>query len=154
MEDIVQIEPFNIIGISVRTSNKDGKSAEDMGQLWSTFFAQDITTKVPAKVSNDIYTIYTDYDTDHTGAYTAILGYKVATLEYIPDGLTGKAINADTYRKYSAQGKMPDAVVEKWMEIWRADKNLNRKYSADLEVYGAASQNPDQPIVDIFIAVQ
>lgn len=49
---------------------------------------------------------------------------------------------------------MPDAVVSTWMDIWKRDKELNRSYTYDLEVYGERSQNKENPEVDIFIAVK
>jgi predicted transcriptional regulator YdeE len=57
------------------------------------------------------------------------------------------------YRKFEAKGKMPEAVVQAWQEIWANDADLDRKYTADFEVYGAKSQQGDDSVVDIFIAV-
>ena len=34
---------FKLIGLSVRTTNKDNKSRSDLGQLWVWFFEGDIT---------------------------------------------------------------------------------------------------------------
>ena len=49
---------------------------------------------------------------------------------------------------------MPNAVVKTWKEIWSKDKELNRKYTADLEIYGKNSQNGKNSEVSIYIAMQ
>jgi predicted transcriptional regulator YdeE len=48
---------------------------------------------------------------------------------------------------------MPQAVIDTWMDIWKRDKELKRKYSYDFEVHGAKSQNGEGSEVEIFIAV-
>lgn len=49
---------------------------------------------------------------------------------------------------------MPNAVMETWKEIWTKDNELNRKYTADFEVYGEKSQNGENSEVDIYIATE
>jgi len=49
---------------------------------------------------------------------------------------------------------MPTAVIDIWKEIWDNDKELNRKYSADFEVYGQKSQDPENAEVEIYIATE
>lgn len=68
--------------------------------------------------------------------------------------MVGIEIEGGRYQKFTVQGKMPDAVVEQWQTIWSRDKELNRRYTADFEVYGAKAQDPGQAAVDIFIAVE
>lgn len=145
---------FKIIGISTRTTNQNNQSAEDLGKLWSQFYAENIFDKIPNKVSNDIITIYTDYVSDYTDAYTTIIGVQVSTLENIPDGLIGREFEAENFQQFTAKGEMPNAVVNTWMDIWKRDNELNRKYTYDLEVYGEKSQNGENAEVEIFIAVK
>ena len=47
---------------------------------------------------------------------------------------------------------MPNAVVNVWLDIWKRDKELDRKYSYDFEVYGQKSQNGENSEVEIYIA--
>lgn len=145
---------FKVIGISVRTTNKDSQALQDIGQLWSRFFAEGIADKIPNKQSGEIYSIYTDYKSDYTEDYTTILGMPVTTLDEIPEGLTGREFQPEHFRKFVARGTMPAAVGNAWMDIWQRDKELNRKYTYDFEVYGAASQQGDESEVEIFIATK
>jgi len=149
-----QIENFKIIGIETETENKNGKSAEDLGKLWEQFYGENVTSKIPNKISEEIYSIYTDYKSDYTGKYKTIIGQKVNSLEKVPNGLIGLEIKGGKYRKFIAKGQMPNAVKEKWQEIWAKDKELNRKYSADFEVYGEKSQNGENSEVEIYIATE
>ena len=148
------LDPFKIIGISTRTSNTSGKAAEDLGALWGKLFEEQIGGKIPRKVSEDIFAIYTDYESDYTGDYTCLIGYQVASLENVAEGLVAREFDGGKHIKFTAAGKMPEAVVETWQKIWAKDAELDRKYTADFEVYGAKSQQGDNSEVDIFIAVK
>jgi len=154
MDNELQLDAFKIIGISVRTTNENGQSTIDLGKLWNRFYADGFLWTIPDRINDDIYSIYTDYQSDYTGLYTSIIGCKVNSLDNIPSGLTGKQIQGGKFLKYVGKGKMPDAVIAKWKEIWKKDKELNRKYTADFEVYGLKSQNPDNAEIDIYIATE
>jgi len=145
---------FKIIGITTRTTNQNNQSAEDLGKLWSQFYAENIFEKIPNKVSSDIIMIYTDYVSNYTEAYTAIIGVLVSTLDSVPEGLTGREFEAENFQKFTAKGAMPKAVVNTWINIWQQDDELNRKYTYDLEVYGEKSQNGENAEVEIFIAIK
>lgn len=146
------INGFKIIGISTRTTNKDNKAQQDLGNLWGQFFAENISDKIPNRVSNEILAIYTDYKSDFTEDYTTIIGIPVSTLDEIPQGLIGREFQPDNFKKYTAKGEMPNAVVNSWIDIWNKDKELNRKYTYDFEVYGEKSQNGKNSEVEIYVA--
>ncbi|WP_057937047.1 GyrI-like domain-containing protein [Algoriphagus resistens] len=148
------IGPFKIIGIALRTSNANNKASEDLGALWERFFVEQIGEKISGKVSEEIFAIYTDYETDYTGEYTCLIGYEVNNLNKIAEGLVGREFDGGKYNKFVAKGIMPEAVVNSWKEIWAKDGELNRKYSADFEIYGPKCQLGDASEVEIFIAVK
>jgi predicted transcriptional regulator YdeE len=145
---------FKIIGISIRTTNKDNQSQQDLTNLWGQFYAQNIFDRIPNKVSENVLSIYTDYKSDFTDEYTTIIGVPVSTLDEIPNELIGREFNADNFQKFIAKGEMPNAVLNVWLDIWKKDKELDRKYSYDFEVYGQKSQNGVNSEVDIYIATK
>ena len=149
-----QIENFKIIGIEIETTNENGKSAEDLGKLWEQFYAENVPSKITNKTNDEIYSIYTDYESDYTGKYSCVIGMKVDSLDQIPNGLIGREFKSGKYHKFIAKGQMPNAVLETWQMIWKNDKELNRKYTADFEVYGNNSQNGENSEVDIYIATE
>ena len=154
MENIIQVDSFKLAGIKVRTTNKSGKAQKDINDLWGRFFSEKIQEKIKFKLNDNIYSVYTDYETDHSGEYTAFIGCSVSSFEKLPDGLSGIQINGGTYRGYIATGKLPEAVIKTWTEIWRQDDELNRAYVADFEVYDFNSKDPDNPEVEIYLSVK
>ena len=148
----VTIEPFKLIGISIRTSNENGKVAKEMAELWEKFMRDNMLEKIPHKIDATVYSLYTDYEGDHTKPYTAILGCKVSTLKDIPENMIGKSFEGGNYIKTSAKGDlMKGLVVNKWAEIW--DMDLDRAFTADFEVFGEKAQNPSNAEIDFLVAI-
>jgi predicted transcriptional regulator YdeE len=151
--DTQKISPFSIIGIAVRTTNQNGQSGKDIPELWNRFMAEGILEKIPNKIDNTVYCIYTDYESDYTKPYTTILGSKVANTDNIPEGMVGKNFDGGNYTKYTATGNLMQGVVfNEWTKIWNS--TIERAYTADFEVYGPKAQNPADAAVDIFIALK
>ncbi|RDC65352.1 GyrI-like domain-containing protein [Adhaeribacter pallidiroseus] len=149
--ETIALDELYIIGISVRTSNANGQAQTDIGELWSRFFRQNVINQIADKISPDLYCVYTDYESDHTGPYNTVLGCKVPNLQDIPAGLTGITIPAANYQIYTSQGKLPDCVGETWQSIWQNAQN--RRYAADFDVYGPEAQNPESAIVKTYLSV-
>jgi predicted transcriptional regulator YdeE len=149
------IQEFKIIGITTRTTNKDGQAAIDIEALWEKFWGEKIQEKIPNKINDDIYAVYTGYESDYTGAYTTIIGSAVSSFENIPEGFTGITIEETSYQRFVSKGKMPEAVVKTWMEIWGNEElNKRRSYKADFTVHGEKYYLGDQAEVETFIAVR
>lgn len=147
------IQTFHVIGISLRTINKNGQAAKDIETLWGRFWGEEIQKQIPNKVNDNIYAVYTDYETDFTGLYTVIIGLPVSSLENIPEGFVGITIEKATYQKFISKGKMPEAVFNTWLEIWE-DKSLNRAYKADFTIHGEKYYVGDNAEVETFISVK
>lgn len=146
------IQRFNVIGISVRTTNEDGQSTKDIEALWGRFWSEEIPRQIPNNVNNDIYSVYTDYETDVNGPYTVIIGLPVSSLENIPKDFIGVTIEKDKYEKFVSKGKMPEAVLQTWMDIWQ-DKDLKRTYNSDFTIHGIKYYGGDNAEVETFISV-
>lgn len=146
-------EAFNVIGIPVRTTNENLVCMQDIGALWDRFFSENIMEKIPNKVGSEIYSVYTDYESDHTAPYTVIIGCKVSHLNEVPEGMVGKEIPSGEYSTYLAKGSIPEGSVgEAWKKIWQAEHD--RAYTADYEIYGPKAQNPHDAEVEIQIALK
>ncbi len=147
------IQKFYIVGISVRTTNQNGQSAKDIEALWGKFWGEEIPKQIPNKLSDDIYAVYTDYETDFNGPYTTIIGLPVSSLKDIPKGFAGITIETAQYQKFVSKGKMPAAVFNTWLEIW-SNKNLKRAYKADFTIHGKKYYDGDNAEVETFISVE
>ena len=147
-----KLEEFHVIGISVRTTNQDGKSQKDIGDLFGIFFRDNLIEKIPNKESNDVYCIYTKYESDFKAPYTAIIGCRVTSLETVPTGLIRITIPALKYLVFKSIGKLPESVGMTWNQIWQSA--INRKYIADFDVYGQKAQNPNDAEVDTYVSIK
>jgi predicted transcriptional regulator YdeE len=147
------IAAFNIIGIAVRTTNENGQSSKDIPVLWEQFMTNGLLQKIPNRISDDVYCMYTDYEKDHTKPYTTIIGCKVTSLDNLPDGMIGKHIGDSKYSKQVAKGNILEGLVyNAWLKIWGLE--LPRIFTADFEIYGAKAAHPNNAEVDIFVAVK
>jgi len=145
------METFKIIGIVVRTTNTNDQSKTDINALWNRWFTENIATRIPNTISDHLYNVYTDYESDEFGFYNTILGYKVSTLASVPKGLIGKQIPVTKYKKFVSEGKLPDCVVKTWETIWSL--KFNRSYIADFDVYDPKTMNPENAIVKTYLSI-
>ena len=149
----VGIEPFTVVGISARTTNQDGQAARDIAALWNRFLGENLAAQISNKTDEAIYSVYTDYEGDHTKPYTALLGCRVSSADAVPDGMVTKHFSGGTYQSLVAKGSLAQgAVYQAWTDIWSS--SLNRAYTADFEVYGKKALNPEDAEVDIYVAVK
>ena len=149
----IRIEPFKIIGISIRTTNENNQASTAIAKLWQRFISENIISKIPNKVDECIYSLYTDYESDHTRPYTTMLCCKVQNLENIPEGMEGKSFNGGNYIKTTAKGDLTQGlIVNHWSKIFEMD--LDRNYKTDFEIYGEKAQNPPNVEVDFYVGVK
>jgi len=148
-----KIEKFQVIGISVRTTNENGKSAQDIGNLWNKFLTEGVADKIPSKIDKSILSVYTNYEGDCTKPYDTILGCRVSSLEDIPEGMVGQSFDGGNYAKFIAKGDLSKGVVySTWIEIW--EKKLDRVFTVDFEIYGEKAQNPADAEVEVLVAIK
>ena len=143
---------FYLTGISVRTTNQNGQSQKDIGGLWTRFTTGNMMQQIEGRLTDDMYCVYTDYETDHTGPYTAVLGCKVSSLDNIPGEFTGIAIPGDKYQVYYLEGQFPANIGEAWQQIWASD--VDRKYTTDYDFYKADPKSFEETEARIYLAVK
>jgi predicted transcriptional regulator YdeE len=149
----VKIEPFKVIGISVRTTNENDQAAKEIAELWERFMNENVLDSIPNKADGTVYSLYTDYKGDHTQPYTVILGCRVNNLDYVPNGMVGRSFNGGNYVKTTARGDLSEGlIVNEWSRIW--DMNLERDYIADFEAFGEKAQNPADAEIDFFVGIK
>ena len=151
IEDITLPE-FTVAGISIRTINQNGQSQKDLKALWVKFMAENVFFQLTDKVSDHIYCVYAEYETDHTNYYTTVLGCEVDRALQIPGGFTTVTIPAGNYREYSLSGKCPHNLLDAWQKIW--DSSTERKYASDYDRYTPNWKNFEDSEVKIFLSVK
>ena len=121
-----------------------------MGGLWGHFMGGNLREKITDRLSDDLYSVYFEYETDHMSYYTALLGCKVASDASIPDGFKKIEIPESEYLIYSLSGEIPKIVGEAWQEIWEFD--IDRTYTFDYDRY-INNQGASSPEVKIYVAI-
>ena len=123
-----------VAGIAVRTTNQDSRSQTDIGNLWSKFMSENIAGQIAARLSDDIYCVYTDYENDHTGWYTTVLGCRIES-PHDSGGMFTALIPKGSYRLYKPEGEVPGCVINTWRQIWTDCRGRN--YIADYDLYSS-----------------
>lgn len=132
---LAEVEAFDVVGVSVVTSNKDGQATDDINALWERLFKESIGQKIESRIDDVIYAVYSDYEGDADAPYRVTIGYKVPSNDIKTDEtLHHVAVQNGEYGVMSAIGKQPAALIETWEAVWSSD--LDRAFKTDFEVYG------------------
>ena len=137
-----------VTGIAVRTTNQDGKSQIDIGNLWTKFMSENVISQIEARLSDDVYCVYTDYESDHTGWYTAVLGCRI-TSPNDSDGMFTALIPKGSYRVYKPEGAFPQCMANIWQAIW--NDCSPRSYIADYDLYKAGAESFETTKTEIYV---
>jgi predicted transcriptional regulator YdeE len=140
-----------LAGVSARTTNAIEISGKGCIQgLWNIYFASE---HLPAPEAVR-YGCYTDYTDGITGEYTILVGHEVSPNESVPEGLDDILLPPATYAVFtSRKGPMAEVVGEAWGAVWAWEKQSDRTFTGDFELYDERSLNPESVQVDIYIAV-
>jgi predicted transcriptional regulator YdeE len=147
------LDKLKIVGVSVQTTNQNSQSLTDVERLWKHFWASNISAQVTNKISNDIYAVYTDYDKGSLGQFTVLIGFPVNSFSNLPATLTVKEVTAGRCKKFISKGKMPDAIIKTWNQIWQ-DKELDRAYRTDFTIHGEKYYDGENAEVETYISVK
>ena len=149
---ITHQKEFCIVGVAVRTTNKNNQSQADIGSLWARIMQEGLLEQIENKTTDDIYSVYTGYETDHTGFYTAVIGYRVNSVANVHDGFISIVVPQGKYQLYTLAGTFPEKVAEAWQHIWAS--NIDRSYTADYDLYCNNAESFEDTEVKIFVAVK
>ncbi|NOU20084.1 MAG: AraC family transcriptional regulator [Bacteroidales bacterium] len=150
--NMINIPKFKLIGLKLgnKTTNENGQSGIDCGNLWQKFETENFAERIQNKVSSEIYAVYYNYDGDYTKPFSYFIGCKVKNNSEIPHGMDSLVIPAGNYSKVIAKGKMPDCITNSWKKIWSS--NIARTYQFDFEIYDERSKDWSNAEVDIFVS--
>jgi predicted transcriptional regulator YdeE len=159
-KELTTLPEKKLVGISVRTSNAAEFNPETAKILLTVqnYFHNGLYDKIPnRKTPGKAYCVYTEYETDHTGAYTYFIGEEVDADSDVPEGLSTITIPAQSYAKFTtAPGPMPSVCINAWMDIWKMtseDLGGKRNYNADFEVYDERALDHANTVLDIYIGI-
>ena len=115
-------------------------------------------SKIPNKIGVDLIAVYTDYETDHTGHYTYLLGMPISSAETLPSSLTLKHVPPGRYAVLSSKrGPLTEVVPEVWQRIWSMSaKELGgkRAFKSDFEIYDQRAADPENAQIDVYVGLR
>ncbi|MFG1705999.1 GyrI-like domain-containing protein [Nonomuraea sp. M3C6] len=149
--DVTDRAELVVVGFAVRTTNADelDPARAKLPTLWQRAGAPGAFAHVPGRADENLYAVLTDYESDHNGAYTQIVGIGVRTVPRLPEGMVAVRVPAAPSLKLEARGPMPQALVEAWQQVWKHTESggtPSRAFTTDLEVH-----HPDG--ADLYIGV-
>lgn len=133
------LEEKLVSGISVKTSNQAETNTETakISGLWNDFIGKNIFEKISFKTENaKILAVYSDYESDHNGRYTLLVGTEVIKPE--EDNFAFCKIEKGEYLSFHIKGQFPGAIMEGWKKVWEyfeTNKEIQRLYTSDFEEY-------------------
>ena len=130
--ETVNLEEKTVAGLTIRTKNSDPNMSKDIGDLWEKFFSQGVFASIPNKRNANTIGLYTNYESDDSGAYDMMVCCEVNSQKDLPAHLHVKTIPAGKYAKFVVHGNV-QAVGAFWAELWKM--KLNRKCDCDFEEY-------------------
>lgn len=148
MRTIDQAQAIHVIGIELRTSNEE--AFDTIPALWQRFTAEGIPAKVPGKLSDDVYAVYTNFQNagrDNEGLYSLVIGVAAPPAATPPAGFTRVVIPACARAVFPVEKGRFDKVGEAWQAIWRRG-GLKKTFIADYERYRADGT------IDILVGVE
>jgi predicted transcriptional regulator YdeE len=156
---IQQHTGFYIAGLTARTNNAHEMSGKGkIGSVWQQFLQPNLVSKIPNKMGVDLIAAYTDYESDHTGHYTYLLGLPVISAESLPANLTLKHIPPGRYAVFSSsRGPRAKVVPELWQRIWAMSTEElggTRAFRTDYEIYDQRASDPENAQVDVYIGLR
>jgi predicted transcriptional regulator YdeE len=157
---IVEHPAFDVIGIEARTNNAREMSGQGViGTMWGRLMSEGILGKIPNRVGDTIYALYTGYASDRNGDYDFVIGARVKDSASIPAGMVAKQVPAGTYAVVTSdKGPGFEVVPAVWQQVWKMEDQSQlggvRAYGTDFEVYDERAQNPQDAQVDLYIGLR
>jgi len=149
--DVTERNEVIVVGIAVRTTNADemDPARAKLPVLWRRAGSPGAFAHVPGRLDENLYAVLTDYESDHHGAYTQIVGIAVRTVPRLPEGMVAVRVPAAQVLRVQARGPMPQAMIDAWQRVWKHAESGGtpaRSFSTDLEVHHRGG-------ADLYIAV-
>lgn len=164
MQKEITIRPeIKLVGITTRTNNvrifESDPATNKIAETVQKYFHGGLYGMIPnRKNPGTTYCVYTEYESDHTGDYTYLIGEEVSSFENVPEDFVQMTLPAQQYAKLTnGPGPMPDVCINAWKKIWTMtseDFGGERAYLADFEVYDARAADHSNVIFDIFIGLK
>src|SRR5476651_809776 len=93
-------DEIKLVGLKVRTNNQTefNPETQKIGPTIMRYFQTQLAEQIPhRKNPGTTLCSYSEYESDHIGDYTYIIGEEVGSFENLPEGLSKLTIPAQSY---------------------------------------------------------
>lgn len=139
-----------VYGLSITTDNVSEMDPEK-GKIAALHQKFDAAVEVDYQGGERVYGVYFDYESDHTGKFSVLAGFD-GKLGSENTTLKRVVIPEANYLVFTHQGKMPQAVINAWMEVWQYFSNEGAQYQRLYSTYFEYYKSVDE--VELYIAVK
>jgi predicted transcriptional regulator YdeE len=162
-KESVTMPEIKLVGICVHSSYEQelDKMKGNIFPCVQRYFHGGLAEQIPNRKKQGItFCVYTDYETDYTGAYTYFIGEEVSSFNtsFLPEGFQTLVIPKQQYVKFTTNpAPMPDVIVNAWKEIWKMPARQlggQRSYKTDFEIYDERAADHQNIVLDICIGIQ
>lgn len=150
---------MTVAGVSIRTTNEAEMGPDGgLAKLWEMYFHSNVAGQIDTNKPEYIYALYTDYESDASGAYTVVIGHEVKHERSLEDSqLVYSYVPESKYMVFTTKkGPVFEVVSQAWGEIWAyfQDAEEIRTFTGDFERYDSRNFDPAHTEVEIYIAIK
>jgi predicted transcriptional regulator YdeE len=148
MKKIDQKNNIQIVGLELRTANTE--AMQTIPPFWQKFYQEGILQKIPNRVSDDVYAVYTNLENEgknNEGVYSLIIGAEVRKIGTLPKNFVSTVIKPSKRAVFEVEKGHPEKVGEKWLEIWQTT-DIKKTFLSDYELYHASGE------IEIYLGIK
>lgn len=142
-----------VIGLPLRTSPE--RAVTEIGPHWQRFMREGIASTIAAKAGDaHLYAVYCDYESDHRGPYTMVLGVAVEPDTVVPPGLRRVRVPVGRYASFAAKGDPAQVIWQTWTYVsseWK--ERERRRFIADFERYAPGAMSASSVDADVMVGL-
>ncbi len=159
---LIERSEIMLVGICVLTSY-DQELDTMKGNIFpcvQRYFHEQLSEKISNRVKpNTTFCAYTQYESDHKGAYTYFIGEEVSSLDFsLPDGFEKLIIPSQKYVKFTTPPEpMPDVIINAWQNIYKmssAELGGKRSFKTDFEIYDERAEDHQNIVLDLWLGIE
>ncbi|MFC5703292.1 effector binding domain-containing protein [Cohnella faecalis] len=156
---VKQLDAFSIAGLAGVTANEAERGPDaKIAKLWERFWQQDQLQSLFSSGDEPhvSYGCYSNYSDGVNGSYQITVGCRIGSEQDVPEEWTRVDLPASRYAIFtSRRGPVVEVVVELWQHIWEWAEtgSYKRTFTGDFERYDVRSANPNETVVEIYIAI-
>ena len=149
--EVVTLPEKYFLGKGLKTTNENNQALTDIGGIWKEIFEKDTFSSIKNRKNTQLFGLYTKYEKDYTKPYYFYACCEIENKENLDSTMEVFTIPSAKYAKFSMRGNFYEISGKLWETVWQSD--LERKYTYDFDVYYYDDKDPNDQLLEIYIAI-